>query len=188
MIRQSGKWYTHIIIAILLTLAVWYGQASFDLAADYTLRADFFVTQGQLAVAEDYYEQAAKHDPQNANHLYQLGLFYIEQGQYDKAFDVLVQADEMGYDDTFSVQYQIGRAAYYQWQYPIAAQYLEAALLQVDVETANYSSYTHASLLTLLGWSYLQEIECETAILHFEAALQISADARLARTGLRRCT
>jgi tetratricopeptide (TPR) repeat protein len=187
MIGQIGNWYIHIFIVVLLTIVVWYGQATFNLAADYTLRADFFVTQGQIPIAQDYYEQALHHDPNNTERIVHLALFYIEHRNYSKALSLLTQADEMGYENRFLLQYQMGRATYYQWQYATAIPHFEAALLQIDTTAPDYVPQIHAVLLTLLGWSYLHEVGCETAVSYFENAIQISPDSGLAQSGLRRC-
>jgi tetratricopeptide (TPR) repeat protein len=177
-----------IVVAAIVTGFVWYGQANFNLAADYALRADFFAAQGQLALAQDYYEQALHYEPENGTNRYRLGLVYSENGQYAKAFTVLKQAYGMGYEDQFSVQYQMGRAAYYQLDYPTATLYFEAALLQLDMTAPNYAPDTHATLLTLLGWSYWHELGCAVAVPYFQAATQLSTEFGLARSGLRRCS
>ena len=187
MIRRISKLLIQIMIAALITVAVWYGQTNFNLAADYTLRADFFASQKQFDLAQDYYQQALRYDEQNVAIRYRLGLVYMENGQYAEAFSILNQAYEMVYEDTFSVQYQMGRASYSQLQYATATIYFEAALLQIDMAAPNYAPETHATLLTLLGWSYWHEMGCDVAIQYFEAAMQLSTEIGLARTGLRRC-
>jgi tetratricopeptide (TPR) repeat protein len=188
MMRRFGSVLIQVAIAALVTGLVWYGQAKFSIAADYALRADFFASQGQLALAQDYYQQAMRDEPDNVHYRYRLGLAYSENGQYAEAFVLLNQVYTMGYEDRFSVQYQMGRAAYYQLDYPTATLYFEAALLQLDMTAPHYAPDTHATLLTLLGWSYWHELGCDVAVLYFQAAIQLSSEVRLARSGLRHCS
>jgi tetratricopeptide (TPR) repeat protein len=188
MRQRSSKILIQSLIAALVTGLVWYGQANFNVAADYALRADFFASQGQLALAQDYYEQALHYEPENITNRFHLGMVYGENGQYAEAFTVLKQAYEMGYENRFLVQYQMGRAAYYQLDYPTATLYFESALLQLDMTAPNYAPDTHATLLTLLGWSYWHELGCTVAVPYFQAATQLSTEIGLARSGLRRCS
>ncbi len=187
MRRRSGRILMQIVLAAIVTGLVWYGQANFNVAADYTLRADFFAAQGQLALAQDYYEQALRYEPENVINHYRLGLVYSANSNYAEAFTLLKQAYEMGYEDRFSVQYQMGRAAYYQLDYATATLYFESALLQLDMAAPTYAPATHATLLTLLGWSYWHELGCAVAVPYFQAATQLSTEIGLAHSGLRRC-
>jgi len=187
MRRRSGTILMQVVMATVVTGLVWYGQANFNVAADYALRADFFASQGQLALAQDYYEQALRSEPNNINYRYRLGLTYSENGQYTEAFTTFNEVYEMGYENRFSVQYQMGRAAYYQLDYPTATLYFESALLQLDMTAPDYAPDTHATLLTLLGWSYWHELGCPVAVPYFQAAAQLSSEVGLARSGLRRC-
>lgn len=187
MIRPLHRLIFQVMLALVVTLSVWYGQATFDLAGDYRFRADFFLTQGRTALARDYYQQAVLYAPNNAALHFQLALVYLERGDYDNARETLIRAEQTGYTNQFELHYQMGRAAYYLSDYAAAEHHFQSALTQIDMLAANYSLATHANLLALRGWGAIHLGGCIDAEADFAEALLLTNEANLAHAGQRYC-
>lgn len=142
--------------------------------------ATVYMSQDEPEKAEKEYLAACELEPQR---LGSLGVFYQNQGWYDKAFDTFDKALKK-FPDNMSLLYQVGRTSALSGTQPeLGIESLEHYLKETDPEKAAPS---HAGAKMRLAMIYEKLGDLTKAKSLYEASLKEDPEMELAKKGLKR--